>query len=248
MMMKLAFALVTASRKLRHYFQAHVINVLTDHPFKKAINKLEAAGQLIQWTIELSEFDIRYQPRNAIKAQALANFIAEFTLNHGELDEVDEYKKWVIYVDGSSTQYVGGIRVILKSLDGDKLKYAARLQYQMINNEIEYEALLKGLELAKSLGAKSIVVQRDFQLIMGQVNGTCETKEERMKKYLNKVKQLVKKFKEASFLQVLREENMEEDALAKAASAEGSMDDYDKIQYMPSIDLPKVQQIEEEEN
>ena len=76
---------------------------------------------------------------------------------------------------------------------------------------------------------------------MGQVNGTCETKEERMKKYLNKVKQLVKKFKEASFLQVLREENMEEDALAKAASVEGSMDDYDKIQYMPSIDLPKVQ-------
>ena len=43
MMKKLAFALVTASRKLRHYFQAHVINILTDHPFKKAMNKLEAA-------------------------------------------------------------------------------------------------------------------------------------------------------------------------------------------------------------
>ena len=44
MMEKLAFALVTASRKLRHYFEAYVINVLTDHPLKKAINKLEAAG------------------------------------------------------------------------------------------------------------------------------------------------------------------------------------------------------------
>ena len=41
---KLAFALITASRKLRHYFQAHIINVLTDHPLKKAMNKLEAAG------------------------------------------------------------------------------------------------------------------------------------------------------------------------------------------------------------
>ena len=40
------------------------------------MNKLEAAGRLIQWAIELSEFDIRYQPRNAIKAQALADFIA----------------------------------------------------------------------------------------------------------------------------------------------------------------------------
>ena len=47
MMEKLAFALVTASRKLRHYFQAHVISVLTDHPLKKAMNKLEAAGRLI---------------------------------------------------------------------------------------------------------------------------------------------------------------------------------------------------------
>ena len=75
-MEKLAFALITASRKLRHYFQAHVIIVMTDHPLKKVMNKLEATGRLIQWAIELSEFDIRYQPRNAIKAQALADFIA----------------------------------------------------------------------------------------------------------------------------------------------------------------------------
>ena len=45
---KLAFALITASRKLRHYFQARVINVMTDHSLKKAMNKLEAAGRLIQ--------------------------------------------------------------------------------------------------------------------------------------------------------------------------------------------------------
>ena len=64
---KLAFALITASRKLRHYFQVHVINVMTDHPLKKAMNKLEAVGRLIQWAVELSEFDIWYLPRNAIK-------------------------------------------------------------------------------------------------------------------------------------------------------------------------------------
>ena len=48
MMEKLVFALVTASKKLRHYVQAHIINVLTNHPLKKATNKLEAVGQLIQ--------------------------------------------------------------------------------------------------------------------------------------------------------------------------------------------------------
>ena len=48
LMEKLAFAVITASRKLRHYFQVHVINVMTDHPLKKVMNKLEAAGRLIQ--------------------------------------------------------------------------------------------------------------------------------------------------------------------------------------------------------
>ena len=46
-MEKLAFALITASRKLRHYFQAHVINVMTDHQLKKVMNRLEATGRLI---------------------------------------------------------------------------------------------------------------------------------------------------------------------------------------------------------
>ena len=69
-----------------------------------------------------------------------------------------------------------------------------------------------------------------------------------MKKYLNKVNQLVKKFKEVSFVQLPRKENMEVDALAKAALIGGAMDEYDKVQYMPSIDLPEVQEIEGEEN
>ena len=212
------------------------------------MNKLEAAGRLIQWAIELSEFDVRYQPRNVIKAQVLADFIVEFSPNQGELDKVDEVQRWLINVDGLSTLYVGGIGVILKSTKGDKLKYIARLQYKTTNNEAEYETLLKGLELAKSLGAESVIVQKDSQLIINQVNGMCEAKEDWMKNYLNKVRQFVKKFKEASFVQLPREENMEADALAKAGSVGGAMDEYDKVQYMPSIDLPEIQQIGGEEN
>ena len=126
---KLAFALITTSRKLRHYFKAYVINVMTDHLLKKVMNKLEVAGRLIQWVVELSEFDIIYQPRRAIKAQALANFIAEFTPNYDDLDEMENSKKWVVHVDGSSTHHVGGICVVLQSLEGDKLKHKIRLQY-----------------------------------------------------------------------------------------------------------------------
>ena len=78
------------------------------------------------------------------------------------------------------------------------------------------------------------------------MNGTYEAKEERMKRYLNKV--LIKKFSEAYFVQVPREENMEVDTLAKKASVNELMDKFDEIQYMPSIDLPEVQQIGGDEN
>ena len=71
---------------------------------------------------------------------------------------MEEVKAWVVCVDGSSILYARGIGVVLKSPKGDKLKYAACLQYQTTNNEVEYETLLKGLELAKSLVAESVVV------------------------------------------------------------------------------------------
>ena len=60
-MEKLAFTLVTAARKLKPYFQAHTIIVLTDQPLKRAISNLEAARRMALWAIELSEFDIQYR-------------------------------------------------------------------------------------------------------------------------------------------------------------------------------------------
>ena len=71
--------------------------------------------------------------------------------------------------------------MVLQSLEGDKLKYKICLQYQPTNNEVEYKALLKGLELAKFVEARSILILGDSQLVMGQVNGMYEAKEGRMR-------------------------------------------------------------------
>ena len=78
-MEKLTFALVTAARKLKPYFQAHTVNVLTDKPLQRAMSNPEAAGRLALWVIKLSEFDIQYRPWTAIKGQVVADFITEFT-------------------------------------------------------------------------------------------------------------------------------------------------------------------------
>ena len=78
-MEKLILALVTTARRLRPYFQAHTIEIPTEHPMKQILHKLETSGRLIKWAIELSEFDFKYKPRTAAKGQVLAYFILEFT-------------------------------------------------------------------------------------------------------------------------------------------------------------------------
>ena len=78
-MEKLAFALVTAVRKLKPYFQAHMVNVLTDKSLRRAMSNPEAAGRLVLWAIELSEFDIQYRLRIVIEGQIIVDFIVEFS-------------------------------------------------------------------------------------------------------------------------------------------------------------------------
>lgn len=70
-----------------------------DKPLQEAMNNLEVAGQLVLWVIELDMFDILYRPRIVIKAEALADFVAEFTVNEDN-DEVPT--PWVIQINGSS--------------------------------------------------------------------------------------------------------------------------------------------------
>ena len=181
---KLAFALLIASRKLRPYFQAHLIIVLTDYPLRKAMNKPDAARRLVQWSIEMSEFDIDYRPRTVIKAQALADFIMEFTHPWKEEEESEEDKAWTVNIDGSSTKEMSAAGVVLVSPEKDKFEYAFQLRFRATNNEVEYKTLLAGLKLSKNIGVKNLIVKSDLQLIVGQVKGKYEAKEDRMKKYL----------------------------------------------------------------
>ncbi|KAK3035115.1 hypothetical protein RJ639_032617 [Escallonia herrerae] len=98
---KVALALVTSARKLRPYFQSHTIVVLTDQPLGKVLQNPDASGRLVNWSVELGEFDIKYQPRTAIKAQALSDFVVECTISEDPqqliLSEVSD--PWLLYVD-----------------------------------------------------------------------------------------------------------------------------------------------------
>ena len=154
---KIVFALIVAPRKLRQYFQANPILVMTDQPIKKSMKQLEAAERMIQWAIELSQFDIEYHPRIAIKAQALVDFIAEFT-SPDEDRLMNKVRRWTIQTDGSSAQKTGGVGVVIITPDGEILKYGVRLKFPATNNEAKYEGILTGLRLGRALGAKNLLV------------------------------------------------------------------------------------------
>ncbi|XP_065619152.1 uncharacterized protein LOC136063143 [Quercus suber] len=216
-MEKLAFALVTAARKLKPYFQAHTMIVLTDKPLRRAMSNPEAAGRLALWAIELSEFDIQYRPRTAVKGQVVADFIAEFT--NGEDRGAEESPQWSIHVDGSSNRQAGGAGVVLQSPEGDTVECMVRLEFPTTNNEAEYEALIAGLDLVKAAGAEKVIVYCDSQVIVNQISGEYECKGERMKKYLDQARRRMNELK-VKIIQIPRGENEQADRLAKAASAE----------------------------
>ena len=125
------------------------------------MNKPEAARRMVQWAIELSQFDIKYHPQTAIKAQALADFIAEFTTP----ESIENL--WTVNTDGSSTQKGGGAGIVITSPEKDVLKYGVQLKFPVTNSEAEYEALLTGLRIARALRGENIVLKSDSQLVIG---------------------------------------------------------------------------------
>ena len=124
-MEKIAFTLLVTSRKLHPYFQAHPIVVMTDQPIRKTMNKIDTTRRLIQWAIELGQFDIEYRPRAAIKAQVLIDFIADF--NYPYKQKEPPMESWTVQTDGSAMRKVGGAGVVLIFLEKETLKYATRL-------------------------------------------------------------------------------------------------------------------------
>nr|XP_025692462.1 uncharacterized protein LOC112794697 [Arachis hypogaea] len=117
------------------------------------------------WSIELSQYDIRYEPRQAIKAQAMADFLVEVT---GDPTE-EASTRWKLHVDGASNQTFGGAGIILESPVGVVYEQSIRFEFPISNNQAEYEALIGGLTLAAEVGATRLEICSDSQVVTSQV-------------------------------------------------------------------------------
>ncbi|KAK0573961.1 hypothetical protein LWI29_016278 [Acer saccharum] len=191
---------------------------------QRGIEKPEVSGRSTKWAIELSEFDVEYLPRTAIKAQAVADFVAEFTEPSIEVARmmVEQNKKifkWQLRVDSSSNMHGSGARVVVSTPKGDSVECALRFDFKATNNQAEYEALIAGLKVCTVLGADEVEIFNDSQVVVNQVLDEYQARDESMITYLELAKELLGRFKEYIIAHVPREENEQADALAKLASA-----------------------------
>ncbi|XP_027174121.1 uncharacterized protein LOC113773696 [Coffea eugenioides] len=224
---KLVLALIHAARRLKPYFLAHHVCLRTDQPLRQVLSRPEASGRLTKW-IELGEYDLSYEPRTAIKAQALSDFLAELTFE--EVNETipattqtvtsatAESQRWTLHVDGSSNSEGSGAGLLLEDPQGEICSYALRFDFAASNNEAEYEAVIAGLQLAQKLGAAHILVYSDSQLVVCQILGEYEAREEVMHRYLSKVLQLTTHFESFEIQRIPRSQNRRADALSRLAS------------------------------
>ncbi|KAL0455844.1 UNVERIFIED_CONTAM: hypothetical protein Slati_0923600 [Sesamum latifolium] len=191
--------------------------------------------------MELSEYDISYMPRTTIKAQALADFISKMA--GMSIKDTSQNQKWLLHVDGSSTTEGSGVGIVITTPQGEDLEFAIKFGFKASKNEAEYEVLVIGMRMAHEAGARHLLIYSDSQLVVKQVEGTYEGKEESMVQYLQQITDLKTKFHHFQKIQIPREENVKADSLSKLAS---SLEDcrirHITIYYLPEARIPLVVQ------
>src|SRR4051812_25941348 len=222
---KLLFGLLMASRKLRHYFQAHEITVVTRFPLKRILQNPEATGRIVEWALELSSFGLKFESTSTIQSRALAEFIAEWTPTPNEeipetsIPGKEASKEWLMYFDGAFSLQGAGAGVLLVAPTGEQLKYIVQMHFpkeQATNNTAEYEGLLAGLRIAAELGIKKLIVRGDSQLVVRQVNKDYQCP--LMEDYVDEVRKLEERFDGLQMEYVPRAENDIADGLSKCAA------------------------------
>jgi ribonuclease HI len=219
---KISYAVVMASCKLRHYFEAFKVWVTSDRGLEELVCNPEASVRIAKWAAELSGYHITFEPRTAIKSQVLADFIIDWTGPTRQQDEPIE-KVWTIHCDDAWCRAGAGAAAIITSPIGIKHRYAARLSFALesdrcTNNVAEYEAVILGLRKLRALGVTTCIIKTYSKVVVGQVEKEYSAKDLALMQYLTVVRSLERQFKGFTLQHEDCARNEEADALAKAVA------------------------------
>uniref|UniRef100_A0A2N9HZ22 Uncharacterized protein n=1 Tax=Fagus sylvatica TaxID=28930 RepID=A0A2N9HZ22_FAGSY len=209
---KTCCALAWASKKLRQYMLYYTTWLVSRmDPIKYIFEKPALTGKIARWQVLLSEFDILFVARKAIKGQAIADYLADYPSEQLELMDSE-------FPDEGPNAVGSGIGAVLVSPKGQQTPIAVKLGFDCTNNMTEYEACIVGLQAALEFGAYELEVFGDSLLIVSQTNGEWQARDPKLIPYQRYISRLVPKFKYVTFTYTPRAHNHFADALATLAS------------------------------
>uniref|UniRef100_A0A2N9GIL0 RNA-directed DNA polymerase n=1 Tax=Fagus sylvatica TaxID=28930 RepID=A0A2N9GIL0_FAGSY len=225
-------ALIYASQRLRHYFLAHKVQLMTkSHPIRSLLHRSVLSGRLAQWLLQLSQYEIIAETPTAIKSQAIADLLAQFPGEDnsfitdevpGEINEVFltglADSVWTLRFDGSSTATSAGAGIVLYKDDGEAVTKSFKFDFPCSNNAAEYEAYLAGLAIAYEMGIKHLRVIGDSNLVVCQARGEFSLKEPSLAPYRALAQKFEARFSTFEIEHAQRNENRYADALATLGS------------------------------
>uniref|UniRef100_A0A2N9G1I9 RNA-directed DNA polymerase n=1 Tax=Fagus sylvatica TaxID=28930 RepID=A0A2N9G1I9_FAGSY len=225
-------ALIYASQRLRHYFLAHKVQLMTkSHPIRSLLHRSVLSGRLAQWLLQLSQYEIIAETPTAIKSQAIADLLAQFPGEDnsfitdevpGEINEVFlaglADSVWTLRFDGSSTATSAGAGIVLYKDDGEAVTKSFKFDFPCSNNAAEYEAYLAGLAIAYEMGIKHLRVIGDSNLVVCQARGEFSLKEPSLAPYRALAQKFEARFSTFEIKHAQRNENRYADALATLGS------------------------------
>jgi ribonuclease HI len=190
---KLLYAVVLAWCKLRHYFEAHPVTVVSSFPLGEIIHNPDAADGIAKWSVELMGETLAYTLRKAIKSQILADFVIEWTDTQLPPLQI-QTECWTLYFDGTVMKTGAGASLLFVSPLEEHMGYAVCVHFPASTNMAEYEALLCSLRIAIEIGIKHLDVRGDSQLVIDQVMKNASCHDDKMEAYCNAVRALEDRF------------------------------------------------------
>jgi ribonuclease HI len=172
-------------------------------------------GRIGKWILALSEFELKFESAKAVKRQIIADLITEHRDPSINLLEITP---WVLFFAGSSCGKGGGVGILLISPRGEMFEFAIPIQPTVTNNQAEYEALLRGLQYLKEAKVISVEIFGDSELVIKQLNGQYECRNDILRNYYEECKEILKSFQLVILQHIPRENNGEANWLAQSAS------------------------------
>jgi len=168
---KLCLCLYFSCIKLRHYLLSTQCTIICkDGVVKYMLSVPILSGRIGKWILALSEFDLRYELAKAVKGQVMADFVTQHCNAVGSL----EVAPWMLFFDGSTCDQGAGMGIVLISPRGRKYEFSLPIVATSTNNQAEYKALVRGLELLRKICADAVEIFADSMLVINQLMGIYE--------------------------------------------------------------------------